>query len=663
MLEKKKDRVQLEREIEALRQEIAELERSQADAVLSRRRLIESEERWRAFLELAPDGVVTVGTDGFVTSVNSTFLDLTGFDRSEVLGKHVLQVGTQNIDDVSKYEKVLNSVVKGEIDFSIEFLFRRKDGRRIWAELRVAEAKVDGVTQEIIVNTREITKAKKAASKIAESEAKYKQLFSAISAAVIMFEQETGYIVEVNHTAMHLYGYSLEEWTALKVTDLFVEEDKIHGAILDPLPNSVIFKHRKKDGTVFPLELSVSFFSQQNERFVILVGHDVTIRTQLEEKLQQRQKMEAIGQLAGGVAHDMNNILGIIMGAATTLSLEENKGDIQVEDVENILEASRKGARLTQNFLGFARKGKYVKETILLNDSVGRINDLIGRTISKNIVFKTVLEEALWCIEGDAGQIDNVLMNVCINASDAMQGKGVLTITTKNVVIGSSAEDGVDDISYGKHVQVKIVDTGVGMDRETVTHVFEPFFTTKPEGKGTGLGLSMVYGVVKNHGGDVTVESDVGKGTIVKIRFPAIDGDIQPSPPERICRIPGSGLGQGMILLVDDEQMMLNSTRRMLEKIGYRVLSAVSGREAIEIYRKRADDIAMVILDFIMPEMDGSETFAELVKIDPRVKVLLSSGYSIDDKIESLLQKGLKGFMQKPYDLSLLSREIERLSK
>ncbi len=614
-------------------------------------------------VELVPDGVVTLDMDGVVTSVNSMFLNLTGFSRREVVGKHVLQVGTQSIDDVSKYEKVLNAVVKGKINFPIELVFRRKDGRRAWAELRTAEVKVDGITREIIINTREITTAKKAAAKIAESEAKYKQLFSAISAAVIMFEQETGYIVEVNDTAMELYGYDLEEWTVLKVTDLFVEQDKIHGAILDPLANSAVFKHRKKDGTVFPLELSTSFFSQQDEKFVIFVGHDVTLRTQLEEKLQQGQKMEAIGQLAGGIAHDMNNILGIIMGAATTVSMEENKGDIQEQDLENILEASRKGAKLTQNFLGFARRGKYVKETILLNDSVRKINDLMQRTISKKVTFKTILEESLWYIEGDVGQIDNVLMNICINASDAMQGKGELTITTRNVVIGGNSNHRGDSLETGKYIQVKIADTGAGMDRETIAHVFEPFFTTKPEGKGTGLGLAMVYGVVKNHGGEVSLESEAGKGTTVKLLFPALADGARRIPRQVISKMPTPSVRQGMILLVDDERMMLTSTRRMFEKIGYRVLPAISGMKAIEIYKKRAGDIALVILDFMMPEMDGSETFEELVKIDPDVKVMLSSGYSIDDEIEALLQSGLKGFIQKPYDLSVLTREIERFTK
>jgi PAS domain S-box-containing protein len=661
-LEQKKEKQHLEKEIAALKRDVDELERVKAEAELFRQGLREAAERWRALVELAPDGVVTLDMDGFVNSVNSTFLDLTGFDRNEIIEKHALQMGTAGIDEIFKYEKVLNALVKGEIDFPSELVFRRKDGRHAWVELRVAEVKVDGVTKEIIINAREITKEKKAAARIAESEAKYKQLFSSISAAVIMFELETGYIVEVNDTAVALYGYDLEEWTVLKITDLFVESDTVYETISDPTAESTFFKHIKKDGTVFPVESSASFFSQDDERFVVFVSRDVTLRRELEENLQQAQKMEVIGQLAGGIAHDMNNILGIIMGAATTLSMEKNKGDIHTEDVENILEASRRGAKLTQNFLGFARKGKYVKETILLNDSVKRINALMGHTISKKVTFKTVLDQSLWCIEGDAGQIDNVLMNICINASDAMQGKGELTITTRNVVLGSSANNGADDFEPGKYVQVKISDTGEGMDRGIMTRVFEPFFTTKPEGRGTGLGLSMVYGVVKNHGGDVTVDSDIGEGTTVTLLFPATENGMYQGPAETISKIPRPRLGQGMILLVDDEQMMLNSTRRMLEKFGYRVLSAISGRKAIDIYRRRADDIALVILDFMMPEMDGSETFEELLKIDPEVKVMLSSGYSIDEKIETLLQRGLQGFIQKPFDLNVLLREIAKLS-
>lgn len=379
----------------------------------------------------------------------------------------------------------------------------------------------------------------------------------------------------------------------------------------------------------------------------------------LEDQLQQSQKMEAIGRLAGGVAHDMNNVLGAILGSASVLDVELPPDDDKREDLENILVACRKGRDLTRDLLGFARKGKYVKESISLNEVAAEAKALLTRTIPKTITVETVLEDELSLIEGDRSQIHHALMNVCINAADAIDGVGTLTIKTANVHISETDAHALGVADPGEYVELQVIDTGVGMDAETMQKAFEPFFTTKPKGEGTGLGLSMVYGVVNNHGGTVAINSTVGKGTTITFHLPVLARRSKPRFETRKEKV-SIGPDRGGILLVDDEQIIRSSSRRLLEKLGYMVVLAENGRAALEIYRKKRDYISLVLLDLIMPEMDGATTFRELQKIDPNVKVLLLSGYSKDDKIEVLLQEGALGFVQKPFDLRTLSETLSK---
>ncbi|MDJ0765410.1 MAG: response regulator [Myxococcota bacterium] len=378
----------------------------------------------------------------------------------------------------------------------------------------------------------------------------------------------------------------------------------------------------------------------------------------LENQLQHSQKMEAIGRLAGGVAHDMNNVLGAILGSASVIELEIEPDDTKRADIENILVACRKGRDLTRDLLGFARKGKYVKESIHLNDIATEAKALLTRTIAKKISVETILDEELNLIEGDRSQIHHALMNVCINAADAMEGPSRLTITTRNTLIDKREAMKLDGLDPGKYVELKVIDTGVGMDAKTLQMVFEPFFTTKPKGEGTGLGLSMVYGVIKNHGGSVAIESEPNVGTTVAFLLPAFErADKRRSEPA--VGKPSSKPDRGGILLVDDETIIRTSARRLLEKLGYTVYLADNGMTALEIYRKHESDISLVLLDLIMPEMDGPETFEALIKINPEVKVLLLSGYSKDEKIEKLLDDGAIGFVQKPFDLRTLSDTVK----
>ncbi len=382
-------------------------------------------------------------------------------------------------------------------------------------------------------------------------------------------------------------------------------------------------------------------------------------KKQLEDQLWHTQKMEAIGRLAGGIAHDMNNVLAAIMGSASAIDSETEQGDAKREDVDNILTACTKGRDLTRDLLGFAHKGKYVNEKVSLNSVADEVRALLSRTFPKKIETEFHLDERLSCIGGDPGQIEHALMNVCINARDAMNGEGKLTIITENVSIKPSNKVTMSGLAPGEYVELKVTDTGVGMDRETLKMVFEPFFTTKPKGKGTGLGLAMVYGAIKNHGGMVDIASKVGVGTSVTFILPVDTSDAL-SEPASSTETTAAQTGSGCILIVDDEAIVRNSSSRLIRKLGYAVFVAESGQAAIDIFEKHRHDISLVLLDQIMPVMDGSETFEKLKQIDPDARILLCSGYSKDEKIDALLTAGAYGFLEKPFEINALSQELSR---
>jgi two-component system, cell cycle sensor histidine kinase and response regulator CckA len=338
------------------------------------------------------------------------------------------------------------------------------------------------------------------------------------------------------------------------------------------------------------------------------------LRESMIEQLRKGQKMEALGLLAGGVAHDMNNILGAIMSLASVLLDELSVDDKRHRDVEDILTATRRGRDLTRNLLGFAREGKYVKDDVSLNEIAYEAHALLSRTTPRRIVWLLELDEGIPPAQGDFGQIAHAVMNVCINAVEAMPEGGELVMSTQKVYLGLKELEQWPRLAPGTYVVIRVRDTGVGMEEETRRRAFEPFFSTKDRDQGTGLGLSMVYGTVTNHGGKVEIESAKGKGTLVSIFLPrarSASVELRDSP------VAAETLTEGTILLVDDEDLVRRSARRVLEKIGFRVLEARNGAEAVELVASERDSISLVILDVVMPVMDGVEAFRRIRQIDP----------------------------------------------
>jgi two-component system, cell cycle sensor histidine kinase and response regulator CckA len=457
-----------------------------------------------------------------------------------------------------------------------------------------------------------------------------------------------------------LLGKSIREYTssdtAEKISHI-MERVKQTGRSEDGIEYDVICKN----GIPASLELSMSLLIGTDGKPAGYRGmlRDVTKRKETEEekrlletRLQQAQKMESIGTLAGGIAHDFNNILMGIQGNATLMQLKIDAAKPAYDKIKNIEKFVQNGTELTKQLLGFARRGKYLVKTTDLNEVIKRSSSLFART-KKEIQIHTNFHDEIWAVEVDSGQIEQALLNLYVNAWQAMPEGGDLYLKTLNVELDNSCVKPFK-VEPGKYVEISVSDTGVGIDKETRERIFEPFFTTKEMGRGTGLGLASVYGIVKSHRGYIDVNSEKAKGTTFTIYLPASEKTavIQETTPVETLK------GAGTILLIDDEKMILDVGCELLEELGYTVLPALSGKQALEIFQKNSNKIDLVIMDMIMPGMGGGETFDHLRSIDPDIKVLLSSGYSVDGQATKILHRGCNGFIQKPFNLNQLAEKI-----
>jgi two-component system cell cycle sensor histidine kinase/response regulator CckA len=415
-----------------------------------------------------------------------------------------------------------------------------------------------------------------------------------------------------------------------------------------------------KSGDIIPVSISSAIFydSEDQPAGSVVNLRDIREQKKLETQIHQAQKMEAIGTLAGGIAHDYNNLLMGILGNTSLMAFDLRSDHPHYERLKNIEKYVQSGADLTKQLLGLAKGGKYEVKPIDINDVMEKSSEMFNRT-RKEIRIHSNYQKDLWRVEADTSQIEQVLLNLYVNASQAMPGGGELYLKTKNVVLDDSYTQHFY-LKGGNYVKISVRDTGTGMDDNIKKRIFDPFFTTKDIGRGTGLGLASAYGIVKNHGGMITVYSMIDKGSTFNIFLPASTKEVKQDMMINQKTLKGTGT----ILLVDDEDMIIDVGSHILSSLGYTPLLARSGKEAIDVYQKNRDRIAMVILDMIMPGMGGGETYDRLKKIDPEIRVLLSSGYSIDGQASEIIDRGCNGFIQKPFNVIQLSRKIkEVLSK
>ncbi|MBM3240707.1 PAS domain S-box protein [Candidatus Poribacteria bacterium] len=500
--------------------------------------------------------------------------------------------------------------------------------------------------------------------KLRDSEEMYRALVQASPDAIIMSDL-TGKIIRANPRAVELSKVKDEsELIGLNAFDFIAPKDQdraregLEKTLRDGFARDLEYTCLRSEGTQYPAELSISVIRNTEGKPMAFVGilREISERKKLEEQLRQKQKLESVGELAAGIAHDFNNILTGIIGYASIMMMQMEASHPFYNAVKTIKKASDRAAELTEQLLGFARGGKYMVRPVNLNDTVKNILQLTKETFDRAIDIETKLDENLSFVEGDPVQLEQVLLNLCLNARDAMPVSGKLTIETSNVTLDDYFARVHSDIEAGEYVLVQVTDTGIGMSSEIRQRIFEPFFSTKETG--TGMGLAMVYGIVKNHTGAINVYSEVGKGSTFKIYLPAGEKKVTEERTEREEKLPR---GSESILLVDDEEHVRNVGRAMLESFGYRVYLANNGVEAGKIYAEKQDEIELVLLDIVMPEMNGRETYRRLKKINSAVRVVIVSGYSINNQVRELLNEGAMDFIQKPFDVKTLASSVRKV--
>lgn len=509
---------------------------------------------------------------------------------------------------------------------------------------------------ESMIDTTELRRAEKA---LQQSEEKFRALTEKSPDIIMMFDQELRH--QYTNPAIQKYMRMTPESFIGKTHSELGFPREMAVAAENAIRN--VFRTKEQGrvelvnptGQCFDWMLSPVFSRDGEVESVITSARDISDYKKTKEALARAEKMEAIGTLAGGIAHDFNNLLQGIMGYASLMKLDNDPDSQNYLRAQLITDASLSAGDLTRQLLGFARGGRYNVEVLNLNDVITKSATMFGRT-KKEIVIHYAFQPEVWTIEADRVQMEQVLLNLYVNAWQAMPGGGELFLQTSNLTVDEKAAL-AHHTDPGNYVKISVTDSGVGMDEKTASRIFEPFFTTKAMGRGTGLGLASAYGIIKGHGGFINVYSEKGHGTTFNIYLPASMKEVR-ILEEKKSALPG---GKETILLVDDELHVLKVAEEMIKSLGYTVMKATGGKEAIEIYLEKKDRIDLVILDMIMPQMGGREVFLALKKINPVIKTILSSGYTLNGQAREIMDMGVSSFIQKPYaveDMAVKIREV-----
>ncbi len=482
-------------------------------------------------------------------------------------------------------------------------------------------------------------------------------ILESIQSGIVVIDVETQKIMEANTEAARILGRSKSEILGRSCHEFMHQHEKGQCPIVN-LGKDVLQEEQAivtPEGQKRPVLKTASRIDSEGREYLIESFIDITEIKTLEERLRQSEQIQALGTLAGGIAHDFNNLMMGIQGRTSIMLQDVPPDNPNYEHLQSITQYIKTASNLTTQLLGIARGGKYDVQPTDINEILHQQVVLFSRT-KKEIQISEHYASAIWSVEVDGNQMIQVIWNLFINAGHAMGEGGMLSIETENSTI-SEQEREANDVSPGNYVRLTIKDNGIGMDEETMRKAFDPFFTTKEKDRGTGLGLASVYGIIKNHKGHITLRSKPGVGTTVYILLPASDK----RPVKSDDKPPAITHGEGMILLIDDEKMVRDVGSEMLKILGYNVLVAADGEQGVELYQEHKESISAVILDMIMPTMGGKETFRKLKEIDQDVKVMLSSGYSRDGDMETLLSEGCQGFIQKPFSLEKLSNELKKV--
>lgn len=625
--------------------------------------LRESEEKYRAILDNMLDGYIESDLSGTNIFINRSAHERLGYSREEYLGMNYKEYTTP--ENAKKLFNTYNRVYRtGEPSKLADYDLITKDGRSLAFEASVTLMKdISGKPIGFRALSRDITERKHSEEELKLSLQASDDIVKSIPSGLFIYrfkKPDKLFLVHGNPEAEKLTGLKIEDWAGKEFNEIWPEARKngITKSFLSPMKTgnmyeteNVYYKDQRIEGA-----FRIRAFKMPGSRLGVAF-ENITEKKRLEAQFHQAQKMEAIGTLAGGIAHDFNNLLMGILGRNSLMIADLDPSHPHYEHLTEIETYVKNAVDLTNQLLGFARGGKYEVVPTDINELIRQHNRMFGRT-KKEINIKEKYEEKAWSVEIDRGQINQVLMNMYVNAWQAMSNGGDLFISTENMTIDQYYVKPFE-VSHGKYVKISITDTGIGMNNNVKEKIFDPFFTTKEMQRGTGMGLSSAYGIIKNHRGFINVYSEPGQGTTFNIYLPASKKKVKEDKKivKKIVK------GTGTILLIDDEPMIVNVGEKFLQRLGYNVFTAIDGKQGINIYLKNKDTIDMVILDLIMPGMSGKDTFEALVKINPKIKVLLASGYSLNGKAKGVLDKGCSGFIQKPFNMEQLSVKIKDILK
>ena len=632
--------------------------------------LRESEERFTFAMEATRDGLWDWDIASNKGYFSPGYYRMLGYQPSDFAMTSRSWIDLVHPEDRERTLKVNNDCIENTTEFfDVEFRMLSKKGEWVWVLGRgkAVRRAADGRAIRMVGTHVDITERKVSEEKVKESERRYRTLFELESDATFLIDNESGDILEVNETASILYGYSREELTGLRNVALSAEPEQTRQAGYDRLTAIPIRWHRKKDGTVFPVEIAARHISWQGRSVHIASIRDISERIRSEEErkaletqLFQSQKIEAVGQLAGGIAHDFNNILTVIFGYAAILLKKIEQSHPLRPLLEQIVSSATRAADLTKGLLAFSRKQILDSRPVGMDEVVLDIQKMLGRIIREDIDFRTMVPDVILTVHADKGQMGQVLINLVTNAVDAMPDGGELTIRVQPYTMDTHFIEKHGFGKPGEYACVSVEDSGIGMDEKTREKIFEPFFTTKEPGKGTGLGLSIVYGIVRQHNGFITVEAEKELGTTFRVYLPLVGPQvceaISEEPPDYtlVC-------GRETILLAEDDEIVREMNKIALSEAGYRVITARDGEDARLKFIENRDAIDLLVFDVVMPKKDGKTAYEEIKRLHPGMKALFMSGYTRD----IIVRKGIPDddffFISKPfkpYELLQKAREI-----
>jgi two-component system cell cycle sensor histidine kinase/response regulator CckA len=623
----------------------------------AKRALEASETRYRRLFEAAKDGILILdAATGRIVDVNPFMMELTGYSRGDFLEQNLWEIGPFK-DIAASRASFAELQAQGYVRYD-DLPLATRAGGKIDVEF-VSNVYVVGDRKVIQCNVRDVTARKNA-------ETERQRLATAIeqAAEAIVITDARGAIVYVNPAFETVSGYSRTEALGLNPSMLKSgkQDDAFYGTLWATISSGNTWRgrlvNRRKDGTLFTEEATISPVRDATGATTsyVAVKRDVTANLALEAQYLQAQKMEAVGCLAGGVAHDFNNILSVIMSYAEFLSGEVS-GPAHA-DVEEIRTAAARAAGLTRQLLAFSRQLVLEPRVLDLNQTIAPLEKMIRRLLGADVKLTTLPESGLWNVKADPGKIEQILMNLAVNARDAMPQGGQLTIQTRNVELDDDYAR-AHDVPAGSYVMVAVTDTGVGMDAEIKARLFEPFFTTKERGKGTGLGLATVFGIVKQTGGHIWVYSEPGEGATFKVYFPRVVGAAQVRPSERPLQ--EAVRGSETILLVEDDDQVRTVAGGILRRNGYVVLDASNGGEALLVCEQHGAKIDLLLTDVVMPRMSGRQLAQRLAALRPLMKVLFMSGYTDDAILQhGVLDSGV-AYLEKPLTPTSLARKVREV--